>query len=102
MEMIVRRTTSTVLSSPQKCIGTGSTEYGVSAVTEVEHHVLSDSIPFFIRFVRMSSVPLLFLSTPKKRPVSVRESFRIFCDNLGIRNTQFFVSFFLPFYVVVH
>ena len=39
---------------------TGSTKFGVSAITEVEHHVLSDSIPFTIRLVRVSSVPFLF------------------------------------------
>ena len=39
---------------------------------------VSDSIPFSLRFVRVGSVPLLFSSKPKKRPMSVRESFRIF------------------------
>ena len=36
---------------------TGSTEHGMSAFTEVDHHVLSDMIPFAIRFIRVSSVP---------------------------------------------
>ena len=38
---------------------TGSTEYGVSTYTEVEHHVFSDTIPFSIRLVRLCSAPLL-------------------------------------------
>ena len=34
--------------------------------------------------------------------MSVRESFRIICYSLGIRNTHFFVSFLSPYNVVVH
>ena len=81
---------------------TGSTKYGVSASTEVEHHVLSDTIPFSIRLVNMSSVTFIFRSKPKKRTISVRESSCIFCNNLGIRNTQICVSLYSPYNVVVH
>ena len=101
-EMIVRRTNSAVSSSPQKCIdkcsfsfasqsfsfqSTGSTEYGMSTFTEVEHHVLSDTIPFSNRLVRVSSVPFLLWSRPRKWPMSVRESSCTFCYDFGIRNT---------------
>ena len=57
---------------------TGSTEYGMSAFTEVDHHVLSDTNPFSVRLVSVSSVPFLFRTRPKKRPMSVREYCCIF------------------------
>ena len=69
---------------------------------KVDHHVFSDMIPFTVRLVSMNSVPFLFRSRPKKRPMSVRESSCKFCYGFGIRSTQFFVSFFFTHIVVVH
>ena len=69
--------------------------------TEVEHHV-RDTIPFSVRLVCVSSVPFLFWSKPKKRPMTVREPFRTFCYNFGITNTHFFDSFLSPHNVVLH
>ena len=39
---------------------TGSSEFGMSTFTEVDHRVLSDTIPFSIRLVRVCSAPFLF------------------------------------------
>ena len=49
-------------------------------------------------------VPYHFFSDPgpRKRKMSVRESSCISCNGFGIRNAQFFVSFFSPYYVIVH
>ena len=114
-EMIARRNTSAVSSSPQKCIdnfpsalhissfkSTGSTKKGMSAFTEINHHDIRDTIPCSIRFVCVSSVPFLLWSRPKKRPMSLRECSSIFCTDERIRNTNFSVSFFSPYNVVKH
>ena len=81
---------------------TGSTEYGVSAFTEVEHHVLSDPIPFSIRFVRMSSE--IFLSDPGPRNdecpcVNFRAYSATFLE-FAIHSPSFLN--FSPYSVVVH
>ena len=59
-----------------------------------DHHDLSDSLPFSVRFVCMSSIPLRFTSGPKKRPMTWRESSCIFCFIDGIRNTHNSLSTF--------
>ena len=103
--MIVRRTTSTVLLSPQKCKGlfsfsfassfqsTGSAEYGVSAITEVERHVLRDSIPLSVWFVRVFRDTSF--STPCPRKDQCRA--RIFSHDLPqLVNSQYIFLRFPP------
>ena len=70
--------------------------------TEVDH-IPSDAIPFSVRFVRVSSVPLLFRSRPKKKTTNVRA--RIFLHTLQLfwnslnTSLRFLLS---PYNVVVH
>ena len=57
--------------------------------------------PISFRCVRKSSIPPLFVSRTEKRPVSLRESLRVFLD-FWIRSTNTIVSFHCPIDVVEH
>ena len=58
---------------------------------EVEQHFLCSSVPRFIRFAIVSSVPLLFRSTPYERPMTTKESFSMLfnCFELLVHNSSF-------------
>ena len=67
---------------------TGSTECGMSTFTEVDHHVLSDTIPFGLHVW----VPYHFFSDPGPRNEQCPCAYLlVFCYGFGIRSTQFFV-----------
>ena len=80
-----------------------STDYGMSALCKVEHHVHSDFVPLSINFTAdMGSEHFLLRSKPWKRPMSSRESSRILCNSVRIRNAIFSVSSFSPINIIVH
>ena len=70
----------------------GSSKNGMSTFTEINHHNISDIIPFSIWFVYVSFVRLLFWSQSKKRPMSLRELSSILWNHIRIRNTVFLAS----------
>ena len=75
---------------------TGSTQYGVSAFTEIELNNMSSTTRSYCPIgVYVCSVPRILCSGPKKRPMSVRKSFRIIF-NLVIEQRRPFPRFVLP------
>ena len=58
----------------------------MSAFTKVDHHDLSDIVPFSVRFVCMSSIPLRFRSGLKKRPMT---GANILAFSAAIHNSSF-------------
>ena len=81
---------------------TDTSEYWMTCVFESFTRLIGCGIPFSFKFVRKSSIPLLFLSRTQKRPVSLQESFRVILDFLSILNTNSIISFHCPLYVVEH
>ena len=69
---------------------------------EICHHILWWLIPWSVRSVTVSSVPLLFWSRLQERPMTAKESASIIRNCLWVVFTSFFVSFCSPFNVVVH
>ena len=69
---------------------------------EFKHHVFSSGIPNTIRFVRVSSVPLLFRSRSQKWPMTARKSASIIHNFVSTTFQCFFTSFFSPYNVVEH
>ena len=79
---------------------TGSTEYGVSTFTEVDHHALSDTIPFCIRLVRVSFRTILSVPGQRNDKGPCANLLAYSATVFGIRSTLFFVSFVSPYHVV--
>ena len=80
----------------------GPSKKTFSTFTKIEHHNFCIFVPFTIRFVSVSSIPLLFKSRPQKRPLPQREFSSIISNSKRIRNANFSVSLFAPFTVVIH
>ena len=79
-----RQCSSSFASQSSSFQSTGSKENGTSTFNEADHQCPQrHGIPFSIRLVRVSSVPFLFWSRPKKRPMSVRETSCIFFLRFG-------------------
>ena len=115
-EMIVRKTTSTVSASQEKCVdncpplllrkvhrskGLVPRNSGCQLFTEVGHHLFRNIVPFSARLVCIWPAPFLFWSRSEEWPVSVRESFCILCNTHGICNAHFCVSVASPYNVIV-
>ena len=91
-EWIVRNKSSVFEASALKCmvslllfsefhdLSTDALEYWMIGLFESFHHLCGDRIPSSFRCFIVSSIPLPFVSRTEKRPVPVRESFRVFLD----------------------
>ena len=78
---------------------TNTLEY---CIFESLDHLSGCRIPSSFRCARKSHIPLLFVSKTEDRPMSLRESLRVFLNFFWILNANCIISFYCPIDVVGH
>ena len=81
--------------------GAGDMKYRMIGFGKVEHHDFSSFIPFSIRLVGMSSVPL-FSDPSLRNDQCLRVNLRAYSVSLRAFAIQFSFSSFCPINVIVH
>ena len=81
---------------------TCTSEYGMATFFEMFDHLIGFIVPFSFWFMRVRSIPFVFISRTEEWPMSSLKPFRVISHVFGIRNAVCWISIFCPISVVEH